>query len=62
MVRHICRALDLKLAFHDVAIQRCEPLVNSNFLMTESDVEDIVDLLDTLQDQASLRGSIVQRE
>jgi capsular polysaccharide biosynthesis protein len=45
MTRHLCHALGLPLAFHDVAIQRAEPLVNSNLVITPADVDRILEML-----------------
>lgn len=48
MTRHLCRALDLGLAFFDVEIQRAEPLVNSNLITSAGDVDRMLDALEGL--------------
>lgn len=50
MVRHMCHALGLPLAFFEVDIQRCEPLINSNLIIREQDIDPMLDLVDHLRD------------
>jgi hypothetical protein len=48
MIRHLCHALGLRLAFYDVEIEKREPLVNSNLIIGETDVDRIVETLEDL--------------
>lgn len=48
MTRHLCHVLGLKLAFYDVEIERCEPLINSNMIISETDADRIVDTFEDL--------------
>lgn len=45
MIRHLCHVLGLSLAFYDVEIEKCEPLINSNLIITTTDVDRIIDTL-----------------
>lgn len=48
MTRHLCQALGLKLAFYEAEIEEREPLINSNLILKEFDVENIIDAFDAL--------------
>jgi capsular polysaccharide biosynthesis protein len=48
MLRHLCHAVGLKLAFYDVEIVEQRMLVNSDMRMTESDIEEIMDVFDAM--------------
>jgi capsular polysaccharide biosynthesis protein len=47
MTRHLCQSLGLKLVFYESEIELRQPLINSNFLLTEADMENIIEILDS---------------
>ena len=42
MVRHLCHAMGLRLAFYDVEIEETKPLVNSNMVISKADIDNIM--------------------
>ncbi|MFM8900432.1 MAG: glycosyltransferase family 61 protein [Burkholderiales bacterium] len=47
MTRHLCQSLGLKLVFYESEIELRQPLINSNFLLNESDMKNIIKILDS---------------
>lgn len=50
MVRHLCHALDLPLAFYEVDIEARLPLINSNLILRTEDIDPMLDLVDELRE------------
>ena len=48
MTRHLCHALGLKLAYYEVEIREKHPLINSDMIISEADIGNIVDVFENM--------------